>query len=273
MLSTLDPNIIIVKDGNGMVYWPSVFLNMIGNMIPGEGYQIKMNAADVFTYPANSISSKMEVNIATPNIYMYPDKTGENMTLGILESAWECDINIGDEIGVFNQHGELVGSCVYEGNTTAIAVWGMDELTNEGVGCQTDEPVSIKLYRNAYKEYVDLIVIDCLYGDGSYRKDDIQLITKLGEAGMESLQFTLEQNSPNPFSDETIISFSLPHDATITLNIYDVLGNQLAILAHGLYEAGNHKVIFPSGMLAQGNYLYRITTNGFTATKQMSIAR
>ena len=46
-------NIVMVKNGNGLIYWPTYGIDNIGNMNPGEGYQIKMLAADTLLYPAN----------------------------------------------------------------------------------------------------------------------------------------------------------------------------------------------------------------------------
>ncbi len=53
MFSSISSNISIVKDGSGNVYWLAYGINMIGNLQPGEGYQIKLIAAQNFIYPAN----------------------------------------------------------------------------------------------------------------------------------------------------------------------------------------------------------------------------
>jgi len=53
MLMPITNDIEIVKDYLGMVYWPSMNLNLIGDMIPGEGYQINMISAQTFYYPEN----------------------------------------------------------------------------------------------------------------------------------------------------------------------------------------------------------------------------
>ena len=52
MLNSINSNIIIVKNGAGMVYWPP-FVNMIGDMVPGEGYQINLSNSAILVYPAN----------------------------------------------------------------------------------------------------------------------------------------------------------------------------------------------------------------------------
>ena len=54
VLIALDPimqNVIFMKDGNGDSFWPDMDLNIIGNMIPGKGYRIKMSTRCLFYYP------------------------------------------------------------------------------------------------------------------------------------------------------------------------------------------------------------------------------
>jgi hypothetical protein len=43
----------LVKDGSGQVYWPYYALDLIGNMVPGKGYQVNLNTPVQFTYPGN----------------------------------------------------------------------------------------------------------------------------------------------------------------------------------------------------------------------------
>jgi len=50
-LSSLGSNIILVKNNAGQTYIPSMNINTIGNMIPGQGYQIKMAASGTLIYP------------------------------------------------------------------------------------------------------------------------------------------------------------------------------------------------------------------------------
>jgi len=53
LLSSVVNNIQIVKDGDGNVYWPEFTVNLIVNMGPGKGYQMKATAPFILTYPAN----------------------------------------------------------------------------------------------------------------------------------------------------------------------------------------------------------------------------
>jgi hypothetical protein len=53
MLSSISNDIEIVKDYLGGTYWPAWGINLIGDMKPGDGYQVKMNNSANLTYPAN----------------------------------------------------------------------------------------------------------------------------------------------------------------------------------------------------------------------------
>jgi len=53
MLSGIINNVVIVKNGSGLVYWPFFNLNNMIYMNPGEGYQINVTGATILTYPAN----------------------------------------------------------------------------------------------------------------------------------------------------------------------------------------------------------------------------
>jgi hypothetical protein len=53
MLAPVLPSVVIIKNSNGSAFWPAYSLNQIGNLNPGEGYQIRMNTSASFNYPAN----------------------------------------------------------------------------------------------------------------------------------------------------------------------------------------------------------------------------
>ena len=52
-LLTIDGQVVLVKNGSGEVYWPNFGVNQIGNMVPGEGYEIYMGGPDQLIYPDN----------------------------------------------------------------------------------------------------------------------------------------------------------------------------------------------------------------------------
>ncbi len=68
--------------------------------------------------------------------------------------------------------------------------------------------------------------------------------------------FYLHQNYPNPFNPSTTIQYGLPRDVEVQIDIYNVLGQRVAMLVDGLVKAGNHEVVFNADRFASGVYFY-----------------
>ncbi len=88
-----------------------------------------------------------------------------------------------------------------------------------------------------------------------------------GEPQHENLPktYSLSQNYPNPFNPSTIIKFGLPKAGHAILEVYNILGQRVAILIDGYQPAGYHEISFNAQHLASGVYVYRLTT-GETGT-------
>ena len=104
-------------------------------------------------------------------------------------------------------------------------------------------------------------------------------ITGTGTGGYTSNiipeKYTLDQNYPNPFNPGTKISFSLPSNSNVTLNIYSTSGQQVAELLNDRRDAGNYEVNFDAGKygLSSGVYYYTLKTNEFSETKKMLLVK
>ncbi|MEJ2635456.1 MAG: T9SS type A sorting domain-containing protein [Calditrichia bacterium] len=85
--------------------------------------------------------------------------------------------------------------------------------------------------------------------------------------------YSLDQNYPNPFNPTTNIGFTLPEKGTVTISIYNVVGEQVATAFSGNLPAGKHNMEFDAGNLSSGIYFYRIEANKWKATKQMILMK
>ncbi len=72
------------------------------------------------------------------------------------------------------------------------------------------------------------------------------------------LTFNLSQNYPNPFNPTTIITFDIARPADVTVSVYNVLGQNVAILVSERKSVGEYSVSFDGSKLASGVYLYMI---------------
>jgi hypothetical protein len=99
--------------------------------------------------------------------------------------------------------------------------------------------------------------------------------------------FTLEQNYPNPFNPTTKIKFTIPQSVIlspavgginyaknlITLNIYNVLGNEIATLIDGEKPAGTYEVEFDASALPSGVYFYQLRVGDLVQSKKMLLLK
>jgi hypothetical protein len=81
------------------------------------------------------------------------------------------------------------------------------------------------------------------------------------------------QNYPNPFNPGTVISYQLSVVSNVKLVVYDMLGEQIAVLANGRYPAGEYAVTFDGTGLASGVYFCRLTAGDFAQTRKMIVMK
>jgi hypothetical protein len=84
----------------------------------------------------------------------------------------------------------------------------------------------------------------------------------------------LQQNSPNPFQENTWIKFDLKRPGTVDLIVYDVLGNKVATLYENeKFPEGNFDYIFNAAAynLSQGIYYYSLRCDEYRVTKKMIV--
>lgn len=85
--------------------------------------------------------------------------------------------------------------------------------------------------------------------------------------------FTLSQNYPNPFNPVTNIDYTVPNNSFVNLKVYDVLGNETAVLVNKIMKAGNYSVTFDASALSTGIYFYTLRSEGFIQTKKMMLLK
>ena len=144
-------NLTIAKDYAGNAYLPEWSYNGIGDMVPGQGYQLKTIDADVLTMLSNDESyrtSSLEVSNKAVSHFDAVAATDNNMTVVIEDAAWDVLPTEGAEIAAFDKAGNLIGSAVYTSPLTVMAVWGDDVTTVAKDGLALAENVTFKVWSN-----------------------------------------------------------------------------------------------------------------------------
>ncbi|MHB1687127.1 MAG: T9SS type A sorting domain-containing protein [Ignavibacteriaceae bacterium] len=87
------------------------------------------------------------------------------------------------------------------------------------------------------------------------------------------VKYELSQNYPNPFNPTTTINFSLSKSDKVTLKVYNLLGQEVALLINKEISAGQHQVKFDASHLPSGVYIYRIESGSFNSVKKMILLK
>ena len=100
------------------------------------------------------------------------------------------------------------------------------------------------------------------------------IITKVEDhGGMLPLEPYLEQNYPNPFNPVTKIKYTIPEGTFVRLTVFDILGNEIALLVNEKKPAGSNDIEFDGIGLPSGIYFYQLRAGSFVETKKMILLR
>ncbi len=95
------------------------------------------------------------------------------------------------------------------------------------------------------------------------------IVTDVEEGHNElPVEFLLEQNFPNPFNPSTLINFQLPERSYVQLKVYDLLGEEVAVLVNEEREQGNYNEVFNGFNLPSGFYIYSLSAHPIDGTKE-----
>lgn len=85
--------------------------------------------------------------------------------------------------------------------------------------------------------------------------------------------YQLKQNFPNPFNPSTRISYIVLEPGRVKLSIYNILGEEVAILVDKFVETGSYEVSFDASNLASGLYLYKLQYGDHFQIKKMILTK
>jgi photosystem II stability/assembly factor-like uncharacterized protein len=98
-------------------------------------------------------------------------------------------------------------------------------------------------------------------------------ITQVSANSSQEFNFKLEQNYPNPFNPNTTINYQIPQLTFVTLKVYDVLGNEIAVLVSEEKPAGIYRVEFNGTGLPSGVYYYQLRVANFIYSRKLVLLK
>jgi len=103
--------------------------------------------------------------------------------------------------------------------------------------------------------------------DGTFTLSDELIIS------INPQKFALFQNYPNPFNPTTKISYQLPKDSFVNLEIFNSLGQKVSTLLNSQQTEGFHEIEYDASNLANGIYYYLLKAGNFFSTRKMMLIK
>ena len=80
--------------------------------------------------------------------------------------------------------------------------------------------------------------------------------------------YILHQNYPNPFNPTTTITFELPKESFVQIEMFNVIGERVATLVQERRTTGYYSVVFNASFFSSGIYFFKMTAGNFIAIKK-----
>ena len=162
-------------------------------------------------------------------------------------------------------NGQLVDS--HPNLTGAVKPNQVARLGNDGANWYSGLIDNVQVYRTALSD-------DEIF----YLYTGIRRTTGMEQRVMQPEFSSLAQNYPNPFNPATMLTYNIASKGLVKLTVYDLLGRKVATLVNQVQDAGHYQISWnardESGApVSSGVYLYKLTTEGFTATRKMLLVR
>ncbi len=95
----------------------------------------------------------------------------------------------------------------------------------------------------------------------------------VASADEQPASFALLGAHPNPFNPGTVIRYALAQTAEASLEVYNLRGQRVAELYHGLQDSGEHQALFDGSALASGIYIVRLQAGERVAQQKITLLK
>ncbi len=244
------------------------WVNNIGNVVPGEGYLVKMNAPATLIYPAGTKSESTKNNVAIQHFNFEGGNAADPVYTVYISDATinGYTLQAGDEIGVYD--GEILVGALALTQTpnaenqfeNAIPVFA---TLNSGEGFTANHPVTYKIWSASQgMEYDGVnVTLSNPYGDAYTgnvfpNSDGVYSIASLTATltGINSLDRTEVAVYPNPNNGQFTLQLFNNYAQEYTLSVLNSIGIVVFQKQHLLMDKGNNILTFNLNNLAEGVY-------------------
>ncbi len=238
--------------------------------LPFSGYGHAYYKAGAYGVTRIQDADTVEVsgNITGINIGVKPvNSAGLTLVRGVIRTNTSAPIR-GVMVSAFNAEGDIVGI----GTTDATGAYNLDAV-EPGV-------VTVSASRYGYNSSQTAVIVS----ENAYSMDNVNLVmssdglTSNGGSTVVPGSYALLQNYPNPFNPNTTIRFDVPFASRVNIRIFNVLGQEVALLVNDVVAGGQHQIVWNSTdaagrSVASGIYFYKLSATPSTGGNEFSSIR
>jgi hypothetical protein len=235
------------------------WVGSLSELCPNEGYWFVSECDMDFTYDEPSGLARKQVLGPSP----YPYSQSSNQAFYFIDSVE--NIEIGDWILAYNGD-KVIGARQWQGSIIDVPAMGNDGseytegymeagITPEFKVQRGDKLINLEGYVPTWSE------------NGFFIVSNLTEVTALPET------FSLKKVYPNPFNPIATVSFALPKDSNVLLEVYDINGRIISQLTDNNMKAGSHSVIWNAESHSSGVYFIKMVAGEYTGTQKLILVK
>ncbi len=267
------PEVMLVKEVAGSkVYWPTMGINSLSVLKPGETYYVYVLSPVSISYPAKSAPAGNSKNIPQANIsspWTTVSPTPNSHLVAIPESI-SIGFSEGTILGAFNKNGLCVGFTPIIGKDDILTIYGDDITTPEVDGMNEYEDITYKLYNPATGEDEILNPVfdtEKLDAGSTFKINGLSILKSITSL-KEITTFGNLSIYPNPASNYIKVNLGDATPSVATIELMNIIGDIMVKLT-----SNNATEIIDVSGLAGGCYIIRVSNHSETISKKIVIRK
>lgn len=273
-ISPIAAQVTIIKDATGRFASPAFNFSNLRPLSEGKGYKIKTTADVVLNYPGPELEQgfgPMDFNLLPNEMEIYT-QSSENMSV-LVNSRSGFELAESVYLAAYNSDDKIVGlgnfnSC----GQCGLAVWGDDLSTEVVEGLSDNEAFELRLCDENQTALPNLR-ISVSKGNSLVYKTDGFLVLSVDLTSDIPDNYYLSSAYPNPFNSSTKINYGLPNSGQVSLNVVNLLGQQITTLFEGNQQAGIHTATFTANNMPSGLYFIRLEASDQVISQKVMLIR
>jgi len=185
--------------------------------------------------------------------------TSSNMVIAIPDYSWGFKPEYLSEIIAYDTNGNMVGSSVYNNGPMSITIWEDDIFTDKKDGMIQDEIFTLKYWDEESNRSVN-IDVEWELGGNNYISNGLAAISSI-TLSKEIPEKNFLKLFPNPCNNYTNLSFYLPLDNFVDIEIFDLQGNKVFHPFSEKMSKGMKNVNLNTSQIKPGSYVISLKSD------------